>query len=369
MNDKKLSLADFTNTIPGVPKKIPHLVSIIIALIIIGYFFNINTPTDVHEEYVVSEPTLSPDNKKIILSIRQKGKSSGIGIYDIQSVKFSIMNPTGKPCLSPIYSADGNFIAFVQRDERNTNIVVIDKNFNNIRQITHDTNKKGEIDHSYGELPIYKMNALPSFSPDGQKIIYLQSRVMRKRSMGGNMISHWDIREVNLATGKQRQLTDYRFYGASRPYYLPNGKGFIFSASGAKGDVPEEMRPKNGNEILIMDEKHSYPYRAFEHKTYAVEPSISSKNDIVFVSRTNEYDNTKGTYTYDIFIRRNDNTQRITNERFPATVGLPHISNDGSLVVFLASKTTKEPPDLWLAKTDGTEIKCIGQPWHDNKVD
>lgn len=361
----KETLPDFSRTAPGMPKTTLQWVLLAITLIAVWYFYDGRQLfTSDSEEYAVSEPTLSPDNNKIIFSIREKGGPTNIGVYELPTGKFSKMNPTGKSCLSPIYSRDGKVIAFVQREKRDANVFIINSDGTAPRQITHTDNKEGEIDHSYGSLPVYKIDALPSFSPDGQKIIYLQSRVKRKRSMGGEMISHWDVHEVNIATGKQKQLTDFRFYSASRPYYLPDRQGFIFSASGAKGDMPEEMQTKNDNEILIMDGQRPYPHRAFEHETYAVEPSVSDKGYIAFVSRTNEYDGTKGPYTYDIFMRKADKTQRLTNEQFPGTIkGLPYISFDGSLVVFLASKSRNEAPGLWLVKTDGTEVKYIGQPW------
>lgn len=340
-------------------------VLIAITLIAVWLFFDGRQLfTNDKDKYSVSEPTLSPDNNKIIFSIREKGGLTNIGVYELSTGKISKMNPTGKSCLSPIYSSDGKMITFVQREKHNANVFVMNANGTAPRQVTHTNNKEGETDPSYGSLPVYRINALPSFSPDGQKIIYLQSRVQRKRSMGGEMISGWHLHEVILATGKQKQLTDFRFYSASRPYYLRDRQGFIFSASGAKGDIPDEMQPKNDNEILIMDGQRPYPCRAFEHETYAVEPSISDKGHIIFVSRTNGYDGTTSPYTYDIFMRKDNKTQRITFEKFPATIkGLPYISLDGSLVVFLASKSRNESPGLWIAKTDGTETKLIGRPW------
>jgi len=308
--------------------------------------------------------TLSPDNKKVIFSIREEKGVADIGIYDLATGKFNKINPTGKSCLSPIYSRDGKTIAFVQRDGRNANVFIMNSDGTNPRQVTYTNNKEGEKDHSYDSIPVYKINALPSFSPDGQRIIYLQSRVMRKRSMGGEMVSHWDIHEQEFATGKQKQLTNYRFYAASRPYYLPNGKGIVFSASGAKGDIPETMYAKNDNEILIMDYEHPHPYRAFEHDTYAVKPSVSNKGELVFISKTNELDGTVGKYTYDLFMRTGNKTLRITNEKFPATIrGLPHISADGSHVVFLASDGKNEDAALWIVKTGSNKLINLGRPW------
>ena len=153
----------------------------------------------------------------------------------------------------------------------------------------------------------------------------------------------------------------------ARPYYLPDGNGFIFSGSGPKGtELPEEMDTKNGNEIMIMKPGQKHPQRAFEHPTAAYDPTVSLKGAIAFVSLTNVYDGTKGPYTYDIFVRQGDQTRRLSTEKY-AIIASPFMAFDGSKVVFLASKTHDEGPALWLANCNGTGVTYIGRPWNELK--
>jgi len=324
---------------------------------------NLNT-LNTNKQYGVASSTLSPDNKKIVFSLSEIPGRTDIAVFNIQTKELKRINPTGKSCLAPVYSHDGKRMAFASGVNDDWNVFVMNADGTNIRQLTQNYNTGKKLRD--GSYQLFTINGGGTFSPDGEKIIFLRSRVKRQRSMGGEMVSHWDVYEVDLATGKERQLTDYRYYTASRPYYLPDSKGVIFSATGAKGAVPEEMSGKTLNQILIVDDNKSYPYLAFEHDNYAIEPSISGKGDIAFVSRNNEFDSLNKKYTYDIFMRKRGKTTRLTMENF-STIADPFISFDGSLVVFLASKTHNEGPALWLVKADGTSVTYIGRPWNPTK--
>lgn len=312
------------------------------------------------KQYGVASPSLSPDNSSIIFALGEVPGRSDIALYNIASKQLILMNPTGKDCLAPIYSPDGKMIVFASGQDDDKNIFVMNVDGTGLRQVTQTVYNKSLREN--GE-PVVKINAVPSFSADERKIIYKRSGIRRQRSMGGEMVSHWDAYETDLATGKERQLTTYRYYMMTRPFYLPDSNSFFFSASGPKGaELHEEMNAKNGNEIMLMKQGQKHPQRAFEHPTAAYDPSVSLNGTISFVSRTNEYDGTKGPYTYDIFIRQGDQTRRLTTEKF-ATIANPVISFDGSRVVFLASKTHDEGPALWLVNVDSAGVTNIGRPW------
>jgi len=358
-------------TVSGITNKIKLRIGYVLAFIVLMLMVfgckekpsNLNT-LNTNKQYGVASSTLSPDNKKIVFSLSEIPGRTDIAVFNIQTKELKRINPTGKSCLAPVYSHDGKRMAFASGVNDDWNVFVMNADGTNIRQLTQNYNTGKKLRD--GSYQLFTINGGGTFSPDGEKIIFLRSRVKRQRSMGGEMVSHWDVYEVDLATGKERQLTDYRYYTASRPYYLPDSKGVIFSATGAKGAVPEEMSGKTLNQILIVDDNKSYPYLAFEHDNYAIEPSISGKGDIAFVSRNNEFDSLNKKYTYDIFMRKRGKTTRLTMENF-STIADPFISFDGSLVVFLASKTHNEGPALWLVKADGTSVTYIGRPWNPTK--
>ncbi|MFA7061572.1 MAG: hypothetical protein WC156_12250 [Pedobacter sp.] len=313
------------------------------------------------KQYSVASPTLSPDNDNIIFVCCEINGSCDLAVYEISTKKLRKSNPTKNQYLGgPVFFKDGQYITFASGQNDDRNIFVMNADGTGLRQLTHTVNDKSLREN--GE-PIVRMNAVPSFSPDGKKIIYIRSGIRRQRSMGGEMVSHWDVYETDLATGTEKQMTNYRYYMMTRPFYLPDSKSFIFSGSGPKGaDLPEEMNAKNGNEIMMMKPGQKHPQRAFEHPTAAYDPAVSLNGSIAFVSRTNEYDGTKSPYTYDIFIRQANQTRRLTTEKF-AIIANPVISFDGSKVVFLASKTRDEGAVLWLANSDGTGATNIGRPW------
>ncbi|BCS53644.1 hypothetical protein GSbR_07590 [Geobacter sp. SVR] len=174
------------------------------------------------------------------------------------------------------------------------------------------------------------------------------------------MLSHWDVYELEIATGRERRLTTYEFYAITRPFYLSDGKRFIFSGYGPQGISEEDLR--NLNTIRLMDGLKNSLAPPFQHTTWASSPTIADDGTIVFVSRTNEMDGTKGNYTYDLFVHHGGTTRRLTTMRY-TIITEPFLSLDGQFVVYLASRTKEEGPSIWLARVDGTETKHIGMPW------
>lgn len=313
------------------------------------------------KQYGVISPTISPDNESIVLALVEVPGQSNIAIYNIASKQWIQMNPTGKDCLAPVYSPDGKMMVFTSGDGDDKNIFIMNADGTGLRQLTHTVNDKSL--RKNGD-PVVKINALPSFSPDGKRIIYVRSGVRRQRSTGGEMVSHWDVYELEIATKNERQLTAYEFYDVTSPFYLSDGKRFIFSGYGPKGVSEGDFG--NLNSIRLMDGVKNSLVPPFQHATWASSPTIADDGTIVFVSRTDEMDGTRGNYTYDLFVHQGGGTRRLTTMRY-AIITEPFLSHDGQFVVYLASKTRKEGPSIWLAKVDGTETQYIGRPWKQTK--
>lgn len=73
----------------------------------------------------------------------------------------------------------------------------------NIKQLSHTYNAPDNYDKKGNK--VVHINALPSFSPDGKRIIFIRSEVERKRAMGGRMLSHWDVWELNNRNRHRKQ--------------------------------------------------------------------------------------------------------------------------------------------------------------------
>ncbi|KAF0215351.1 MAG: periplasmic component of the Tol biopolymer transport [Geobacteraceae bacterium] len=313
--------------------------------------------TNFSSTYGIISPSLSPDNKKIIF-VCTKGNKCDLAVYDTTTEQTHRFNPTNnQECLAPAYSRDGKLITFTSGKGDNRNVSIMNADGSGVRQLTHNYNDKPVRE---GKNKVIKINGSPSFSPDGKRIIFVRSGVRRQRSMGGKVISNWDVYEVDVASGVERRLTNYKFDRISRPFYLPDGKRFIFTGIMPQG--PEEYEtPNEENFILVMDGINNRLKPAFKHDTWASQPTVADDGTIVFVSRTNELDGTKGDYTYDLFIRREEATTRLTTMRF-SQIAEPFISFDGSRIVFLASKARGAGPALWIANGDGSGLTKIDLP-------
>lgn len=157
----------------------------------------------------------------------------------------------------------------------------------------------------------------------------------------------------------------------SKPSYLPDGKRFIFSATGPKtipGQAPfngdEYKKRYKDNQIFIMDGKKNILQPAVANGWYSTDPSVSQDGTILFSSVTNEMDGLpKEPYNYDLFIYKNGESKRIT--KMKAHMAEAFISFDGSRAIFLADVNNPRNMwvTLWIVNTDGTGFKKIDLPW------
>jgi len=153
-----------------------------------------------------------------------------------------------------------------------------------------------------------------------------------------------------------------------RPYYLSDGRRFIFSGDGPTSSNSPSLnndyeRQYKQNTVFIMDGKNNDLRPAFTYGSYSAEPSIARDGSILFIAMTNEMDGIKGPYNYDLFIKEGEKKRRLT--KMKAYITQASISPDGSHVVFLAD-TGKERGggiSMWMMKSDGTEPRMIKLPY------
>jgi dipeptidyl aminopeptidase/acylaminoacyl peptidase len=203
----------------------------------------------------------------------------------------------------PAFSQDGKFIAFVSGQDHHRNIYMMNSDGTNVRQITRNYNENPK---NLGN-GLYEMihNEKPSFSPDGKRIIFVRSATKPINPIypGGPLdASRWDIFELEIATGKERKLTNYAFYRISPPQYLVDGKRFIFSAQIWAGSPMQETESGvseatayehayNFNTILVMDGENNELKSILKNGWRSNEPRVMSGDVILFQSKVNEKNN------------------------------------------------------------------------------
>jgi len=320
------------------------------------------------KEIKVITPNFVPGKNDVIIFNYSTVFWSKIATFNLKTGEFKgFDNIKIKQVKLPIFSPDGKKIAFLgAHDEygHNRNIYIMNADGSKIRQITDfdfTEQKKGNLETSNYVLDL-------SFSPDGKRIIYAKARLKRERAypLRGTMQAAWDVYEVDVATGIEHRLTNYDFYKMSTPYYMPDGKRFIFSAEGpvnSTGKGPksfkeyEEMYQKNF--IFIMDGINNELKPAFTYGSNSAEPCIMPDDAIIFLSETSAKDSSKA--TQDLFIYKNGQVKHLT--QLDSWIGLARISSDGKHIIF-SKRSDKKTYDhsKWLMNSDGTGLKEIQIP-------
>ena len=249
---------------------------------------------------------------------------------------------------SPIYSWDGKKIAYanVVRERDVSNICVMDADGSNHQQLTHDYNDDAKTaDTPTGKVKRIIFNAKPSFSRDGKRIIFARASMKRERIRGyGEMHTAWDIFEIDLETKAIKQLTNYKFYEISRPFYLSDDKRFVFSGTDPampnlsavkEMDFRENYKKQyQDNTIFIVDGKNNELKPAFTYGRSTSQPSVTKDDAILFLAVTNEMDGLPPKpVNYDLFLKKGNTITRVTRQQ-DGRVTDPSISFDGKRVLF-----------------------------------
>jgi Tol biopolymer transport system component len=217
---------------------------------------------------IIREISFSPDGKKILFDRGNGGRPLMIHVYDMETGELiAYRSPLGEQWGFARYSFDGKHIVFIaiplignKEDIANAQIAVMDPDGKNVRKITKTTG-----------LKLY-----PSFSHSGRKIIFTRADVIRES--GHTPAADYDVYEVDVATGRETRLTQFRFFKMTRPYYFPDDKTFVFWGehpfaypavpnsdrnSAIMDKVRKELQAKyQDNSIYVMqaNEKELKPY-------------------------------------------------------------------------------------------------------------
>src|SRR6267154_3390151 len=207
----------------------PRIVDILGLAMLIGvvWFFialgsgNVRMPYSTeptsHPQEQFAMSGFSPDSKKLYLEFADITGKDRVGWMDMATRKVNLFDPQGtqNQLFAASSSADGKQLAIVIKEaEHNfesSQIGILDLQSKTYRAITHG----------------YSYRQFPSFSRDGKKIIYAIPNHLR--ASGQTQFAGWDIYEVDVNTGVERQLTNFCFFAVTNPFYVGDGNKLVFS--------------------------------------------------------------------------------------------------------------------------------------------
>ncbi|MFH0785590.1 MAG: hypothetical protein V2B20_27095 [Pseudomonadota bacterium] len=302
----------------------------------------------------------SPDNRFLSFDLF-RGMSCFASLMDLHSGEVTKIIPPDPDewWTSGTFSPSGKYLAFtVKRKSEKlhwSQLGIYDISKGTLKSLTHTQSFK----------------AFPSFSPDEKRLIY--SKPERERESGKTRYGGWDIYELDIASGQERQLTNYKFYMIGRPFYMPDGKRFIFSGWGRSNyegtdnkSNPELLKAyqkkHKDNTIFILGEENAELHPAFTNGPSTNGPKISRDGkSISYHARSDEMDRAAGEkiggYTYDIFMLENGKHRRLT--KLKKSLDDYTMSPDGSLIAYTSKPEKDGEIELWLLDVEKDETKRV----------
>ncbi|HLK61884.1 MAG TPA: S9 family peptidase [Bryobacteraceae bacterium] len=163
-------------------------------------------------------------------------------LFDVASKKLEALTSETLEVNSPTWSPDGQSIAFMGREGKDaeryniSNVFVIEAHAGATpRQLTH-----------YDGLRASASRGRPEWSPDGQRLVYLQSSGAKLGAYNMNRIA-----VVSVAGGEPKLPAERFDRGASAPRFTRDGKSILFLVADDRWEYPATI-PANGGTVARL---------------------------------------------------------------------------------------------------------------------
>ncbi len=188
---------------------------------------------DLVYEHITGTPGIA--NTKLV-HVSKKGSGAEttytLVICDADGANPSVVAASREPIMSPAWSPDRNFLAFVGYERGQSAVYILTLADGSTRKISSE---KG-------------INGSPAWSPDGQSLAVTQS-------VDGNA----EIYVIELASGKKRRLTDDPGID-TEPSWAPDGKTIAFT-SDREGTPRIYHMPAEGGTAKLFPTSSSHSFR------------------------------------------------------------------------------------------------------------
>ena len=228
---------------------------------------------------------LSPGGDLIAIAASRRDRAdiylAGLDGSDLTKVVSGGMNT------DPVFSPDGNFIAFVSDRDGDEDLYLYDIATKEVRKLTDNL----------------AQDFAPDFAPDGKELIFVSNMDDPYK---------WEIYAINIQSGRIGRLTDNKCWDGF-PKYTANGQSIVFSSKrGASEDIYVMRRDGGGVELL------------FSSPADDNDPTIVQGNLFFKSQKDGEWE----IYNYDL---RHKQLARLTNNDWPDWN--PRVSLDGSKLI------------------------------------
>ncbi len=158
-------------------------------------------------------------------------------LYDAAAKKLEPLTPQSIEAASPAWSPDGKSVAFLGKEGKDAeryntwNVYVIEAQSGAApRKLTH-----------YDGIHASASRARPEWSPDGTRLVYLQSSGAKLNAYNLNRVA-----VVAVAGGEPKILSGNLDRGAMAPHFQPGGESVLFLVADDRWEYPVEVSAANG---------------------------------------------------------------------------------------------------------------------------
>ena len=252
----------------------------------------------------LTSPVYSPNGEQIVYQAETVRKSGALRILDTKSQRSRTLLETVAANLAPALSPNGDWIAFHNRIEGNTEICLIRPDGSDLKNLT--VNAARDVG--------------PTWSPDGTQIAFSSNR-------GGNS-GKYELYLMNADGNIQRRVYSSKFGMSVSPAWSPDGKEIVFANDKEDGETGNFEVFKIGLGTSEKETRLTFRRRSDSQPVFSPDG-----RHIVFVS------NTDG--NAEIYVMNSDGANQIRITRNVGEDAFPQWSGDGKRIIFASNRTGK----------------------------